>query len=164
MDTSLLQQLNGRLKAPAARADQRDFVDDDASCVDSHFSVNGRLHDDCAPWTNHVNRSAQSLRRTGCIDDVWKLGVRELGVGSNLNGFHARRCADGKFRGVAAVVNHMRAVCGEYLSDQEAELSITENGDPVTSGNLYLIKDLAGSGERLNEDRLFGRDGIGDDM
>lgn len=48
----------------------------------------------------------------------------------------------------------MRAVSGENLSDQQAEFAIAKNGDAGVLGQVHLIEDFAGGGERFQKNGL----------
>ena len=52
----------------------------------------------------------------------------------------------------------------EHLADQQSELSVAEHCHGVAGRNSYLLKDLAGRGQRFDEHGLFGRDIVGNQM
>ena len=57
---------------------------------------------------------------------------------------------------------HLEAVGVQNLGDQQAQLAVAQDRYLRRAGNMDLIEDFAGGGQRLDEDRDLGGDRIGD--
>src|ERR1019366_5539184 len=69
---------------------------------------------------------------------------------------------DGEFGGVPAELVHAVAVRVEDHGDEEAQFAIAQHSDGRAGGDRYLVQDLAGGGQRLQEDGAAGGDIVGD--
>jgi threonine synthase len=149
------QQLQRRLKAPAARADQRNLVDDNRREIDSYQPMDRGLHDHCATRLSHLYSLHQTQRRAGCIHYpiIGRLGrlLFEPRVDAKIG------CNPQLLLMMPVLVN-LRAVSFQNLTDQQAELSISDDSHWRAGGNSDLIENLAGRGERFDENRMFGGD------
>jgi len=97
-------------------------------------------------------------------------GGRERPVGDlsdDLSGHlsdNARARGDGEFGGVAAELVHPVAVRVEDHGDEEAQLAIAQHGERRAGRDGDLVQDLAGGGQRLQEDGAAGGDLVGEDV
>jgi hypothetical protein len=57
-----------------------------------------------------------------------------------------------------SILMHVRAVCLQYLPDQQPEFAVSQHSHGLTGWNSDLIENLACRREWLDKHRLLGRD------
>ena len=143
------QQLQGRFKPPATRANQRDFVDDGGSHVDLYGIVNCRLANDRAARPRHSNGLLESSGRSGCVnnDVVSRRGEPSCDFAGDAGAFR-----NPEFLPMPTELMNLCAVRREGLRDQESEFPVTQNCHSRALWNLDLIQNFARGGDRLRKD------------
>src|ERR1019366_6398619 len=161
-DEGVVEKGKRGFKSAAAGADQGEFVDDDRGGIHWDGAMHGGFQDHGAAGTGHGGGGAQSFGTAGGVDHPIVGGDGE-GAGREL-GLDAHARGDGEFGGVPAELVDATAVGVEDHGDEEAEFAIAQHGDGRAGGDRYLVQDLAGGGQRLQEDGAAGGYVVGENV
>jgi hypothetical protein len=124
--------------------------------------VNSGLKNHSSTWTNHGDGGAESIGRPGSIDDIVESGngqpcFYDFGVDAGAFG-------DAEFAFVTAIVMNSGAGGVKNLCNQETELSVAEHRYRFAARDVHLIEDLAGRGNRFDEDGVICGERFRDDV
>ncbi len=153
---------DGFLEGAAPAADDLDFVDHERREVERFAGGGGALKDNGASWADHLHGELEAGGGAGAIDDdVLIVSWRNVSQGP---GADRPFLTKGELVGMLADDSDGAADVAENLGDEEAEAAVAEDGDPFLPVELDLLLNLAGGGERFDENGLIVIDGFGDGM
>ena len=154
---AVLEQRQGGLEAAAARAHQRDLVDDDGGGIHRHRAVHGGFQNQGAARPGHGGGGAQSFGAAGGVHHP-VVGGRGQRAAADFRG-HARLRGDPQFLGVPAELMHPVAVgAAAPCAISSPSLPSPSTATVSPARNRHLVQDLAGRGQRLGEYGALRRD------
>ena len=121
--------------------------------------MHGGFHNHDPARDAHGDCGAEPVGRAGSVDHDRELTLGQLfcdPLGRNPGALRDRQ-----FVGMPSEQVNLSAGGLQNLGDQKAEFSIAEYGHRLMFGDADLIENFAGGGDRLDENGVFGGDGIG---
>src|SRR5204863_3087195 len=118
----------------AARADNADFIDDDARSVNRCLSVKGRFQNQHTTRTKEIEREVEAVGRAGRLDDDVERACVRRGLGCEDRG-NSAALEDRKLTRMFTDQGHWSARGGDDLRAQEPELAVTDYCDVAVCWN-----------------------------
>ena len=149
VDAARGEQRDRRRERPAARADDRDLVHDEARQVHLRLAVVGALQHDRAAGAHGASGELEAVRVPRALDD--QVGAARLDpVGGGRR--DPAGGEEGQRSRAAADDEQLAARHGQRLRDEVAELARADHHDRVAGRDLHLLLQLEGRGGGLGED------------